>query len=368
MKIAIVSSFLSTIQRVSHLIETEQPHHHIIWTATNGQVAVNRCVQDTPDLIFMDLVMPVKDGVAATRLIMQATPCAILILTHSVHSYPETVAEAIKAGAIDVLDTPHESAHNSKQFLNKINAIERLISQRHDVFRRSTRQRCLNPASIIDRTATAITPSFNSSPSSSHWQATSQLLQSSARTPPRYLVAIGASTGGPGAVLGILRELTASFPAPIVVVQHVEDEFIPGLAAWFGKQIALPVKIAQTEDCPQMGQVLIVGGSHHLVLSTRQTLRYVEQAGMIYRPSIDLFFASLVENWPGKVIGILLTGIGWDGANGLKQLRTAGHITMAQNEKSCVVYGMPKAAVALDAAAHILAPEQMGSALKRLVS
>lgn len=351
MKIAIVNQFPSVTKYLGTLITVEQGHQ-VIWTANNGKEAVSYCLRNTPDLIIMDLIMSVMDGVAAARAIMQATPCAVLILATDVNAYPDMVLEAMKIGVIDVLNTPNEQNANSRAFLNKINAINRLIEQRSDVFNRSTRAKHLAAANDVSNNRE------EKSTSASKQQTT---------TSPKHLIAIGASTGGPGAVLGILKELPANFSAPIIVVQHVEEEFIQGLATWFGKNIALNVKIAQDEDYPHVGQVLIAGGKRHLVMSRRQTVRYIDKADMLYMPSVDMFFDSIIDYWPGKIIGILLTGIGWDGASGLKKLRTAGHTTIAQNEKSCIVYGMPKAAIEMDAADHVLAPEQIGSMLKRIL-
>jgi len=362
MQIAIVSSFPALTQQLTKLIKTTQ--FKIAWTANNGQEAVKLCTKIIPDLILMDLVMPIMDGIVATRIIMQTTPCAILMLTHSISSYPNMASEAIKAGAIDVLNTPDNYETNTQILLNKINAVGKLIEQKSDIFKSRVRYRYCNNSLHENNTKieTSSSPIQLSLPTNNSY---GNKIESS--TPPDYLVAIGASTGGPSAVLGVLQQLAATFPAPIVVVQHVEEQFVSGLATWFEKQIALTVKIAQEQDRPQIGQVLIAGGSRHLVFSSKQMLRYIDQIGMLYCPSVDLFFESLAENWPGKVIGVLLTGMGCDGATGLKKLKEKGHVTIAQNEKSCVVYGMPKAAIELKAAEYVLAPDQIGFILNRLV-
>lgn len=361
MQIALVSSFPAITQQLTNLVKTT--HFQIAWTANNGQEAVKLCTKVIPDLIIMDLVMSIMDGIAATRIIMQSTPCAILILTNSISSYPQMASAAIKAGAIDVLNTPGDDANN-KILLTKIKAVCGLIEQRSDIFCRRIRYgSCDNSlpknSDKIETNGLSIQCSLPTN--NLHGN------KNGAATSPNYLVAIGASTGGPSAVLSVLQQLTAAFPAPIVVVQHVEDQFVTGLVAWFDKQIALTVKIAQEQDRPQIGQVLIAGGSRHLVFSSKQTLRYIDQIGMLYCPSVDLFFESLAEHWPGKIIGVLLTGMGCDGANGLKKLKEKCHITIAQNEPSCVVYGMPKAAIELKAAEYVLAPDQIGFMLNRLV-
>jgi two-component system response regulator WspF len=362
MKIAIVSSFSTLVQKVSNLIETNQTFQ-VVWTAKNGQEAVKFCTKVIPDLIIMDLVMPIMDAVASTRIIMRSTPCAILILTNAIDSYPNMVSEVIKAGAIEVLNAPNDDV-SSKNLLNKIKAVGKLIEQRSDMFHRRSRQERVNDK--LNKCTNTSELNSSHSPFALFSNQINSNIDNYIKS-TNYLVAIGASTGGPGAVLGVLRQLAATFPAPIIVVQHVEDQFVPGLAAWFEKQIALPIKIAEEAAQPQISTVLIAGGSKHLVLSSKQNLRYIEQTDMLYCPSVDLFFESLAEHWNGKIIAILLTGMGFDGANGLKILRDKGHITIAQNEQSCVVYGMPKAAIELKAAEYILAPEQIGLILNRLV-
>jgi chemotaxis response regulator CheB len=176
-----------------------------------------------------------------------------------------------------------------------------------------------------------------------------------AQTSRRALVAIGASAGGPAALSVLLRSLPPNFPAAIIIIQHVDERFALGMAEWLGQHCALPVRLANEGDHPQAGTVLLAGTGDHLELTTAGQLGYTpEPREYVYRPSIDVFFRSVSLLWPGRAVGVLLTGMGADGAEGLKALRARGHYTIAQDEASSAVYGMPKAAAAANAAMDIL--------------
>jgi len=180
------------------------------------------------------------------------------------------------------------------------------------------------------------------------------------------LVAIGASAGGPAAVSAVLRGLPRDFPASIVIVQHVDREFVRGMSEWLSEQSGQSVSVAQEGETPEMGRVLVAGAAGHLALKSASRLGYTEEPRhSAYRPSVDVFFESVSRMWVGDVIGVLLTGMGKDGAVGLKALRDKGHYTIAQDEASSVVYGMPKAAAALNAAVDVLPLDRIADKLLR---
>src|SRR5438046_2921116 len=159
------------------------------------------------------------------------------------------------------------------------------------------------------------------------------------------LVAIGASAGGPAALAKVLSGLPKNFPASIVVVQHVDEQFASGMAEWLSQQSVLPVRVAEQGDRPTVGTVLLAGTGDHLVLKTANRLAYTsEPSDYVYRPSVDIFFQSVNLLWPGEVVGVLLTGMGRDGALGLKALRNKGRYTIAQHRATSARYGMPNAA------------------------
>ncbi len=178
------------------------------------------------------------------------------------------------------------------------------------------------------------------------------------------LVAIGASAGGPAALATMLGALPKDFRAAIVIVQHVDEHMAEGMAAWLGQQCVLPVRVAMEGDRPTPGVVLIARTSDHLVLKTANRLGYTtEPRDYVYRPSVDAFFQSVKSRWEGEVVGVLLTGMGRDGAQGLKALRDQGRYTIAQDQESSAVYGMPKAAAAIGAAVDILPMKQIAGRL-----
>ncbi|MCY1428466.1 Chemotaxis response regulator protein-glutamate methylesterase [compost metagenome] len=178
------------------------------------------------------------------------------------------------------------------------------------------------------------------------------------------LVAIGASAGGPASLAQLLKQLPEDFPASVVLVQHVDEVFAAGMADWLASESRLPVRLARDGEPPQPGTILLAGTNNHLRLLRNGELAYTaEPTSHVYRPSIDVFFDSLVAHWKGEAIGVLLTGMGRDGAEGLKHMRGRGFLTIAQDQASCAVYGMPKAAAAIGAAVEILALERIAPRL-----
>lgn len=318
-RIAIANDMLMAVEALRRIV-AKVPDYNLAWVAYDGVEAVSKCAADTPDLILMDVLMPSMNGVEATRQIMSESPCAIVMVTASVNRYAAQVFEAMSYGALDAINIPVLGDGNG--LLNKIATIARLIGK------------------SSHRRLQAIGYPKSLSP----------------------LVVIGASTGGPQALLVILSQFPEDFPGAVVIVQHLDAQFIKGFANWLDEQVALPVKLATPGSLPQPGQVLLAG-THHLVMRPDLTLAYDKQSlDCFYRPSIDIFFSSLAQHWTGNGVGVLLTGMGRDGAQGLKQLRQAGWHTIAQDRQTCVVYGMPKEASELNAAVEILPVDAIASA------
>ncbi|MGK7882378.1 MAG: chemotaxis protein CheB, partial [Crocosphaera sp.] len=190
--------------------------------------------------------------------------------------------------------------------------------------------------------------------------------------PPRHLpplIVIGASTGGPKALARILGEFPPNFEGSIVIIQHVDVQFSSGLAKWLDEQTPLSVVLASEGDTLSASKVLLAGTNDHLVLRPNLTLTYTkEPENYPYRPSIDVFCESVAQSWSRKGIAVLLTGMGRDGAMGLKKLRRRGWHTIAQNQQSCVVYGMPKAAVQMEAAVQVLSLSEIAPTLIKRVT
>jgi len=332
MKIGIVNDITLTVRVLDDYLHNNT-NHQVIWRAYNGIEAVERCAAETPDLILMDLIMPEMGGVEATREIMKNSPCAILIVTSSVKGNLSKVYEAMGHGALDVVKTPtiqiqgvFESTH---ELLKKINTIETLLGYKSNK-----------------------TNSIFVSP-------TQKQSNMSINVPP--MVALGASTGGPMAVAEILSQMPADIPFAISIIQHIDEEFTLGLAKWLSGHTHLPVKIAKEGVKPEAGVVYLSGYNKHLLIDSDCNFYYTEDPlSNPYKPSVDLFFSSLAQNWPNDVIGVILTGMGCDGARGLKELRSIGCYTIAEDKSTCVIYGMPKVAEEIDAAVSVLPLDNIG--------
>lgn len=334
MRIGIVNDLPMAVEVLRRVL-AGTTEHQLAWIAVNGAEAVAACRFDLPDLILMDLIMPVMDGVEATRQIMLATPCPILLVTASIDSNVPGVYEAMGYGALDAVDIPSAEARTDgsvragSPLLIKIATIGRLMRDQ---------------------------PSTRPAP---------MALREGARAAPApALVAIGASAGGPAAVAALLGKLPRDFPAALVLVQHLDAKFVAGLVDWLDLQTVLPVRAAKEGERPAVGTVLVASTSDHLVFKTRSELGYTAQPrDQLYRPSVDVFFESAARLWQDDLVGVLLTGMGRDGAAGLKRLRERGHLTIAQDQATSAVYGMPKAAAALGAAAEILPLDSIASRL-----
>ena len=310
-----------------------RPGTEVAWIARDGAEAVAMCAKDTPHLILMDLIMPRMDGVEATRQIMANTPCAILIVTSSVGTNAQRVFEAMGHGALDAVDTPAlgigEPRASAAALLSVIDRIAKIVAPRQHRPAAASVTRARRPAAVNGG-----------------------------------LVAIGSSAGGPAALAKVLSGLPKDFPAAIVIVQHVDEQFAMGMAAWLNQMSPLPVRVAKEGDHPAHGSVLLAGTRDHLTLKVADRLGYsADPIDYVYRPSVDVFFRSVSRTWRGEVVGVLLTGMGRDGALGLKALRDKGYHTIAQDQASSAVYGMPKAAAELEAAVEILALDRIATRL-----
>lgn len=334
MRIAIVND-LALAQAVLRRLVESVTGYCVAWTAADGAEAVRKCAGDMPDAILMDLVMPVMDGVEATRRIMAAHPCPILIVTASVGANYGKVYEALGAGGLDAIKTPTlvgQSVQGGQPILDRLALLAQAKTRKTDV-------RAPYPTISLARRG----------------QGHSQL-------PP--MLAIGASTGGPEAVVQVLAVLAPTPPAPVVVIQHIAADFADGFAQWLRTRTNLPVSVARPGDAPKLGQVHVAGSNDHLVLLANRQFAYTpEPKANPYRPSVDVFFDSLAEAWPRPGVAVLLTGMGSDGARGLAGLRQRGWHTIAQDKASSVVYGMPRAAAECNAAVEILPLACIGAAI-----
>ncbi len=313
MKIGIVNDSNMATQAIASTLQSS-PEHHVLWTAQNGPDAIRLCSENTPDLVLMDLVMPGMNGVETTRAIMRSCPTAILVVTASVSLNCALAFQAMGAGALDVIATPTLASNDGRSgFLQKIAQLAVIIADP------------LPPAVLR--------------PNHSH--KTARAVHSTNNT----LVAIGCSAGGPAALAEILTALAPVERAAVVIIQHIDARFIDDLAGWLKGFCKDPLQLVAEGDLIEPGRIYLAGKHGHLETQARSRLHYNPNlGGRAYQPSVDVFFASIARTWRGRALGAVLTGMGRDGATGLHAMRDAGFLTIAQDENSSALFGMPKAA------------------------
>ncbi len=333
MRIGIVNDLRLAIESLRRAVAT-MPGASIAWVAMDGAQAVAMCAQDLPDVVLMDMIMPVMDGVEATRRIMRATPCPILVVTATVEGNASKVFEALGAGALDAVATPgigaDGSAVNAEPLVRKLQAIGVLAGV----------GRAAAPSAPPPAPPTTGTPAI------------------------APFVAIGVSTGGPQALATTLRDMPNPVACAVVIVQHIDPTFAPGLAQWLSAETRRRVEVARAGDALAPNRVLLAGTGDHMVIDAAGRLGYNEEPrAQVYRPSVDVFFDSICKSKAAPGVAALLTGMGRDGAAGLARLRAAGWHTIAQDEATSVVWGMPGAAVEMNAAVQTLPIEEIGGAI-----
>ena len=319
MRVGIINDSVMAREALRRVVASA-PGLEVAWTARDGMEGVRMVREDAPDLVLMDLFMPKMDGVESTRRIMKETPCPILVVTATVSGQIDKVYQAMGCGALDAVDTPvlgpRGDCAGGGELLKKIRTVGKLIGK--------DGSGCHPPLSLAPE-STAVD-----------------------REP---LLALGASTGGPFAVAEILKDLPADWDVCTVIVQHVDDFFVAGLAGWLSEHSGRPVQLAPDGALLTPGSFFLSATGEHLTVAPDRRLRYTsEPCSSCYRPSVDVFFQSAAQHWPGPGAAALLTGMGRDGAEGMLALRRRGWRTVAQDSASSVVWGMPRAAVELGAA------------------
>jgi two-component system, chemotaxis family, protein-glutamate methylesterase/glutaminase len=333
------------VQAVLVKLLNDDPHFEVVGTANNGVEAVAGVARTKPDVVLMDVYMPKLDGIEATRQIMEQHPVPIVIASATIQSHEVPLAfRAMQAGALAFVDK--SAQFGTPQFVEQSRQLKemlRLMSEVKVVRRRNRGAPTGSPVdpsagSAVDRAA-AVPPCLGR---------------------PFKLVAIGASTGGPPVLQTILSQLPRGFALPLLIVQHITPGFVSGLADWLTQASGVPTHLGVHGASPLPGHAYLAPDDCHLGLdpSGRIALSKAEKENGL-RPAVSHLFRSVADTVGAQAIGVLLTGMGKDGAAELKQLKLRGAVTIAQDRASCVVNGMPGEAVLLGAADHILPPIQI---------
>ncbi|MDA0295565.1 MAG: chemotaxis-specific protein-glutamate methyltransferase CheB [Planctomycetota bacterium] len=334
MRVGIVNDLRMATETLRRIIESSDGLE-VAWTAVDGRDAVSKTAGDRPDLILMDLVMPVMDGAEATSLIMKTHPCPILVVTATIEGNARRVVKAMAGGAVDAVETPtmglDGSIRGGAPLLDRIAKLQRDPGG----FRTS-----LDSPAIRDAISP---PSSVASVSSNHRPS---------------VVLLGASTGGPQSLRRVLSSLPTSLHVPIVIVQHIDHRFVSGLTNWLSETTGHQV-VGSRPGPMRPGEVVVAAAESHLVLTEGGYDHRLEPADSIHRPSVDQLFMSAAA-CTFKGIAVLLTGMGTDGAEGMAKLRAAGWHTIAQDEATSAVWGMPAAAIRAGGAMEILSIDEIG--------
>lgn len=330
---------------LSHIVDSD-PALTVAGTARSGEEAVGAVRDMRPDVVLMDVIMPGMDGLAATRAIMAATPTPIVLVSGSFEAGEvEQTFCAMQAGALAALPKPVGVAHSDHE--RQARALTQTL-------------RLMSEVRVVRRRGTAPAPEGRGPVTARSGPAPA--LPGAAAAPPHRgrrpdLVAIGASTGGPGALHEILQGLPRDFALPVLVVQHIAAGFVEGFAQWLTDATGLPVTVAAGGELPLPGHVYVAPDGRQMGVDRQGRIAVRDdppEEGL--RPSVSYLFRSLAEAPGVAAIAVLLSGMGKDGALELGLLKERGAVTVAQDRESCVVFGMPGEAVARGAATHVLPP------------
>lgn len=349
-------------RRVTEILE-EDPLLTVVGDAANGQEAIDKAAELKPDVITMDIEMPVMDGITATRKIMQSNPVPIIMFSSLTTEGARATLDALDAGALDFLPKRFEDISNDR------NEAKKLLCQ-------SVRTIALRKLSLVKpaakRPSTPSTPAAAPAPGSG---SVKPAVPVSSSMPSKSggidLVAIGTSTGGPLALQKVLEALPADFSKPILMVQHMPSTFTPAFAKRLDQLCKIEVREASDGDAITPGVALLAPGGMQMLVEGRAgsaRVKIIEsEPSLTYKPSVDVTFRSINNVYPGKTLAIVLTGMGADGREGVRTLKAHGSEAWAQDEESCVVYGMPAAVVEAGLADQVYSIDDVAQAILKRV-
>ncbi|WP_176513166.1 MULTISPECIES: protein-glutamate methylesterase/protein-glutamine glutaminase [Pseudomonas] len=357
-------------RRVSEILSAD-PTIQVVGTATNGKEAIDQALSLKPDVITMDYEMPMMDGITAVRHIMQRCPTPVLMFSSLTHEGARVTLDALDAGAVDYLPKNFEDISRNPD------KVKQMLCEKVHTLSRSNRRfggYASQPA------ASAPAPA---APAAAHAPASSLASPAPARAAaparpaaapaahspapkrkPYKLVAIGTSTGGPVALQRVLTQLPANFPAPIVLIQHMPAAFTKAFAERLDKLCRINVKEAEDGDVLRPGLALLAPGGKQMMIDGRGTVKILPgDERLNYKPCVDITFGSAAKSYGDKVLSVVLTGMGADGREGARLLKQGGSTVWAQDEASCVIYGMPMAIVKANLADAVYSLDEIGKHL-----
>ena len=345
-KVLIVEDSPSVQDLLIYILNSD-PEIEIIGTAYTGKRAILFLERNKPDIITMDISMPEMDGLKATRIIMETNPVPILIVSASWSPSDVTLSyQATEAGALSLIEKPRGIGHpdHNRMALELVKTVK-LMSQVKVVKRwaRTRREPIMSklPPSMPDKEL---------------------------RKGDIKFVAIGASTGGPPVLKQILSLLPKNLPVPILIVQHISKGFLKGFVDWLNQTTNQNVHIAANNENPKQGNVYLAPNGFHMEVTKSGKLVLIKgEPECNLCPSVSYLFRSIAEIFRENAIGVLLTGMGKDGASELKMMKDQGAVTIAQSKESSIIYGMPGEAVKLGAAKYILSPEEIAGTIELIV-
>ncbi|RMT91334.1 hypothetical protein ALP39_02270 [Pseudomonas marginalis pv. marginalis] len=359
-------------RRVSEILSAD-PSIQVVGTATNGKEAIDQAIALKPDVITMDYEMPMMDGITAVRHIMQRCPTPVLMFSSLTHEGARVTLDALDAGAVDFLPKNFEDISRNPEKVKQL-----LCEKVHSISRSNRRSLFSAPAPAPAPVAPAAAPTSSSfsrpAPAPVARPAPPPVRTSAAAAghshspaPKRKaykLVAIGTSTGGPVALQRVLTQLPANFPAPIVLIQHMPAAFTKAFAERLDKLCRISVKEAEDGDILRPGLALLAPGGKQMMVDGRGAIKILPgDERLNYKPCVDITFGSAAKSYGDKVLAVVLTGMGADGREGARLLKQGGSAIWAQDEASCVIYGMPMAIVKADLADAVYSLDDIGKHL-----
>ena len=358
-------------RRVSEILSAD-PNIQVVGTATNGKEAIDQALALKPDVITMDYEMPMMDGITAVRHIMQRCPTPVLMFSSLTHEGARVTLDALDAGAVDFLPKNFEDISRNPDKVKQL-----LCEKIHTLSRSNRRAGAYSAPAPVAAPIAAPAPapssvgSYSSSaparPAPAPIASRAPAPAPSSPAPKRKgykLVAIGTSTGGPVALQRVLTQLPANFPAPIVLVQHMPAAFTKAFAERLDKLCRIHVKEAEDGDILRPGLALLAPGGKQMMIDGRGAVKILPgDERLNYKPCVDITFGSAAKSYGDKVLAVVLTGMGADGREGARLLKQGGSTIWAQDEASCVIYGMPMAIVKAELADAVYGLDEIGKHL-----